>query len=350
MIKLNLKAESPEFEVLKTYLEENASEILAGKINNGVHIEKDGKTLINKKTLETFMNYAQCEAQKLAAKGARYACIKSDIVFGWAIHYFEEDSIEGTLYNEDGTPYKATPKVTPKPVKPVPATVVTKPTKPETKQFTLFDLVSTESPIKEEPKPVEEDETKKDSPETLDNYNIDEETGEILSLKFVDDKKGSSVYQEYLSYKKKYCYDVIAFRLGDFYEILGKDAVEIADKLNLTLVTRDCGLDGRVPMIGFPYHAADNYFFKITNYRSLVIVDNGKVSFMPHIDDEIDEDELSEEEMREFDGDIDEDFPIEQTAHEEDDEDLPDVEYMKHIDKEAFMVLVELLDDKLDVQ
>jgi hypothetical protein len=348
MIKLDLKAESPELEVLKTYLEENASEILASKINNGVRIEKDGKTLINKKTLETFMNYAQGEAQKLAAKGARYACIKSDIVFGWAIHYFEEDSLEGTLYNEDGTPYKSAPKAASKPVKPAPATVVAKPAKAEPKQFTLFDLVS-DAPAKEDPLPVEEVVVEEEIPATLDNYNIDEETGEILSLKTVEDKQGSSFYQEYLSYKKKYCYDIIAFRLGDFYEILGKDAVEIADKLDLTLTSRDCGLEERVPMIGFPYHVADNYFFKIINYRALVIVDNGKVSFMPQIDDEIDE-ELSEEEMQEFDGDIDEEIPVETDIDNNDDDELNDIEYMKYIDKDAFMFLVEFLDDKLDVQ
>lgn len=102
-------------------------------------------------------------------------------------------------------------------------------------------------------------------------------------------------------------------------------------------------------MIGFPYHVADNYFFKIINYRALVIVDNGKVSFMPQIDDEIDE-ELSEEEMQEFDGDIDEEIPVETDIDNNDDDELNDIEYMKYIDKDAFMVLVEFLDDKLDVQ
>ena len=65
MITLNLQAESPEFQALKAYLEENVSEILADKINNGVKIEKDGKTLINKKTLETFMDYAHGQAKIL---------------------------------------------------------------------------------------------------------------------------------------------------------------------------------------------------------------------------------------------------------------------------------------------
>ena len=97
MIKLDLKAESPEMQALKQYLEENVNEFLADKINNGVRIQKDGKTLINKKTLETFMDYAHDEAKKLAAKNARYACIKHDIVFGWAMHYFEEVRPERVL-------------------------------------------------------------------------------------------------------------------------------------------------------------------------------------------------------------------------------------------------------------
>ena len=49
---------------IKDYLENNASQTLADKINNGVQIEKDGKTLINKKDLESFMKYASQEAQK----------------------------------------------------------------------------------------------------------------------------------------------------------------------------------------------------------------------------------------------------------------------------------------------
>ena len=94
MIYLNLTAKGAEQELIKKYLEENASETLAEKINNGVRIEKDGKTLINKKSLEGFMKYATDEARKQAEKGASAACVRSDVVFGWAIHYFEEDSIE----------------------------------------------------------------------------------------------------------------------------------------------------------------------------------------------------------------------------------------------------------------
>ena len=94
MTELNLEARGNEQQIIKQYLEENASEILADKINNGAKIEKDGKTLINKKTLDGFMKYATSEAKKQAEKGATSACVRSDVVFGWAIHYFEEKSIE----------------------------------------------------------------------------------------------------------------------------------------------------------------------------------------------------------------------------------------------------------------
>ena len=46
MITLNLTAKGTEQELIKKYLEENASEMLAEKINNGVKVKKDGKTLI----------------------------------------------------------------------------------------------------------------------------------------------------------------------------------------------------------------------------------------------------------------------------------------------------------------
>lgn len=158
MKHLNLEATTTPQKMIKEYLESNASDVLAEKINNGVLVEKDGKTLLNKKTLDGFMKYANDEARKLAEKGANYACIEDSVVFGWAIHYFEEDIIEETLYNLDGTEYvkpkktttqtkaikkkESKPKVQPTPKK---ETVVktapkTKETAPIEKQLSLLDI------------------------------------------------------------------------------------------------------------------------------------------------------------------------------------------------------------------
>ena len=347
MIKLNLAAETPEHEVLKEYLQENASPVLAEKIQNGVKIEKDGKTLINKKDLAGFMKYACEEARKLAKQGATGACVKDEIVFGWLIHYFEEDSIEGTLLNEDGTPYKVAKKQPQKSVKQTPAPVVqAKPAQNKPAQFTLFDMI-TENASKQEPKETATiivDET---------DYSVDKETGEILPIK--EKPKGSGLYQQYMNHVKATPNALVVMRIGDFYEIFGEHAVDIGNKLELTITGRDCGLEERVPMIGFPYHAADNYIRKIREYYNVLLVDGTETKFLPYEDgngsnfDDYDEDddELAEEEMREFDGDFDEIVPDEKIDEEDD---LDDVQYMKYIDKEAFMVLVELLDDKLDVQ
>lgn len=106
MITLNLKTSNKAQEQIKEYLENNVSETLAEKINNGVKITKDNKNLVNKKDLDNFWSFATEEARKNAEKGARGAYVDNETVFGWAIHYFEEDTIEGNLYNEDGSEYK----------------------------------------------------------------------------------------------------------------------------------------------------------------------------------------------------------------------------------------------------
>ena len=98
MIKLNLVAKNNSEQRILEYLQENVSEVLVEKINNGTPFTKDNKQLINKKTLEGFMKFACDEARKQSEKGANSACIEDSVVFGWAIHYFEEDSIQGTFY------------------------------------------------------------------------------------------------------------------------------------------------------------------------------------------------------------------------------------------------------------
>lgn len=190
-MKLNLEAKTKEQELVKVYLEENASEVLAEKINNGVCIEKDGKTLINKKTLDDFMKYASDEARKLASKGANSACVEDRVVYGWAVHYFEEDSIEGTLYNKDGSEYKLEPKVTDKPV------AKTVQQKKNSAQISMFDFEEKEEQVNEEVK--DKDEETENEPPTQEEINemlaelaedeklicpqeiIDVETGEIIS-------------------------------------------------------------------------------------------------------------------------------------------------------------------------
>ena len=300
-MKLNLQATTKEERKVKAYLEANASEVLAEKINNGVRIQKDGKTLLNKKTLAGFLKYACDEAKKQAENGASFACIDDDTVSGWAVHYFEEDSIEGTLYNEDGIEYKAPmPKTKPVQKKPTPPMPKSKP------QLSIFDMVSANKPADEG------NEEPDDEPTDEDYVEAAEQRAEEEKAK-PPKRTVSPMYQKYLGVQEKYPQAIVAMRLGDFYEVFGKNAELLANELPLTFTGRDCGLESRVPMVGFPYHTAEMYFGKIlSNGHTLVVMENDdEVRELPaeqNVDLETGE-ILSEEEMREFDGDIEESIP-----------------------------------------
>ena len=285
-MKLNLETKNKEQEVLKEYLENNVSEILADKINNGVKITKDGKTLLSKKDLDGFIKYATEEARKQAEKSATSACIHSDIVFGWAIHYFEEDSIEGKLYNEDGSEYKEvqnktttqtyTPKLTPKPEKP--------------KQPSLFDFLTPSNPPKQEndnlsykaqcstfsqPDPIDSDD------ESDEENDFDEQDEELFGTpKVVEKPKIPTYYTEYVEYENSYPNAIILTKIGDFYEVFNENAQKTAQILDLVLTSKDVGLDNKITMAGFPYHIKDKYFDKLTNQYNLVVLENGKPEFI----------------------------------------------------------------------
>ena len=260
MKELNLKANTPSEQKILEYLQNNARETLAEKINNGTPFEKDGKPLLNKKTLSGFMKYACDEARKLAEKGANSACIDDVTVYGWAIHFFQEDSIEGTLYTIDGEEYK--PAVKAKNAQKSTYTPTSAP-KQQNQQASLFDIISQENNVANT--------TKQEQPVFQKKEESLKETPKIEIKQTL-----SPVYTKYKTFKEKYSDYVIAYRLGDFYEILGKDAVTIASELDLTLTGRECGLAYRIPMVGFPYHAAELYFGKIVKKHNLVIYENDK--------------------------------------------------------------------------
>ena len=304
MTTLNLTPQNKQEELILNYLQNNASETLADKINNGTPFEKNGNPLLNKKTLSGFMKYACDEARNLAEKGANSACIDDATVYGWAIHYFEEESIEGTLYTIDGAEYKPAPK---KSENTKPATPKPQPQKQQSLQFSLFDKFD-ENDVKE---PTNE-------PLTTESVENDDEPEEnktpiVTPIEPVkEEPKGNRIYQDYKLYQSERPTAVVALRLGDFYEVLGDNAVMLGDEMELTITSRDVGLKERVPMIGFPYHAAENYFAKIVRKHDLYIIENEhETQFIPsllHIDNRLIEKDtgeiLSEEEMREFDGDI----------------------------------------------
>ena len=300
MITLNLTATTTEEKVLKEYLEQNVSEILVDKINNGVPVVKDGKQLISRKTLAGFMKFATEEAKKQAENGAASACVHSAVVFGWAIHYFEEDNILGTLYNEDGTEYKA-PKPAPKTKKAAASTTATDtpavvsapaPKKDNpTGQLTMFDFM--DEPTEDE---TATDEAVEDTAvdavvevaeQTAEVVPEDDEEEPVIEEKPPEKPKILPLYEKYQHYQAESPNTVVAMRVGDFFEIFGESAVTVAKELSMTLTSRDCGLSERVPMIGYPFHAADTYREKIRAFTNIAVIDGEQMNFYPKIEAEI---------------------------------------------------------------
>ncbi|MEY4632322.1 MAG: mismatch repair protein [Pseudomonadota bacterium] len=69
--------------------------------------------------------------------------------------------------------------------------------------------------------------------------------------------------QQYFDLKAKAEGAVLFFRMGDFYEIFGPDAEEIAPKMDVVLTSRERGDAERMPFCGVPYHSVKTYLLKL---------------------------------------------------------------------------------------
>lgn len=157
-------------------------------------------------------------------------------------------------------------------------------------------------------------------------------------------------YRRYLQVQRDNPDSIVAYRMGDFYEIMGEKAEQAANILGLTLTGRNVGLPERVPMCGFPYHVTETYLEKLLEQSSVVVVEGenepikilSRAEALGQTDEpkkpkpeliEIDDDEpnpfdteqeQTDEEQPDYVGEIDTRFPITDDYGDEDDE--PDEE------------------------
>ena len=79
--------------------------------------------------------------------------------------------------------------------------------------------------------------------------------------------------QQYQEMKKKHPDAVLLFRVGDFYEIFGEDAVKASEILGITLTRRaNGGSDKYIELAGFPHHALDTYLPKLVRAGQRVAI------------------------------------------------------------------------------
>ena len=78
--------------------------------------------------------------------------------------------------------------------------------------------------------------------------------------------------RQYASIKAKHPDAILLFRVGDFYETFGEDAVKAAEILGITLTRRANGSASFVELAGFPYHAIDTYLPKLVRAGQRVAI------------------------------------------------------------------------------
>jgi DNA mismatch repair protein MutS len=69
--------------------------------------------------------------------------------------------------------------------------------------------------------------------------------------------------QQHNAIKAKYPDAILLFRVGDFYETFGQDAIIAAQVLGITLTKRNNGAPSSSELAGFPHHALDTYLHKL---------------------------------------------------------------------------------------
>ena len=78
--------------------------------------------------------------------------------------------------------------------------------------------------------------------------------------------------KQYLDIKTKYPGAILLFRVGDFYETFGEDAIKTAQILGIVLTKRANGSASHIELAGFPHHSLDTYLPKLVRAGQRVAI------------------------------------------------------------------------------
>ncbi len=84
--------------------------------------------------------------------------------------------------------------------------------------------------------------------------------------------KVAPLLDQYREMKKRHPDAILLFRVGDFYEIFGEDAVKASEILGITLTRRLNGPTRSIELAGFPHHALDTYLPKLVRAGQRVAI------------------------------------------------------------------------------
>ncbi|MFD2725160.1 DNA mismatch repair protein MutS [Hyunsoonleella rubra] len=85
-------------------------------------------------------------------------------------------------------------------------------------------------------------------------------------------KKETPLMKQYNAIKAKYPDALLLFRVGDFYETFGEDAVKAAGILGIILTKRGAGSTSETELAGFPHHSLNTYLPKLVKAGERVAI------------------------------------------------------------------------------
>ncbi|RCU58005.1 DNA mismatch repair protein MutS [Oceanihabitans sediminis] len=85
-------------------------------------------------------------------------------------------------------------------------------------------------------------------------------------------KKETPLMKQYNAIKAKYPDALLLFRVGDFYETFGEDAIKTAGILGIILTKRGAGSDNEIELAGFPHHSLNTYLPKLVKAGERVAI------------------------------------------------------------------------------
>ncbi len=85
-------------------------------------------------------------------------------------------------------------------------------------------------------------------------------------------KKETPLMKQYNAIKAKYPDALLLFRVGDFYETFGEDAVKTAGILDIILTKRGAGSESETELAGFPHHSLNTYLPKLVKAGERVAI------------------------------------------------------------------------------
>ena len=123
--------------------------------------------------------------------------------------------------------------------------------------------------------------------EAVENYQSTvafEEKAENIATKAENKTKAEkTLFEKYNEVKQKYPNNIVLYRVGDFFEVLGEDAKSVAEWTGATMTSRNDPNSVRVPMVGFPFHMIEKYVEKIRTHQDVTLVqeENGVIKEYP---------------------------------------------------------------------